>query len=605
MKKLFLIVCALVFLTGCNSPIVYDNLNNGPTLQKKTKGIVQTSIETYQIIPGGNESLYDRAFQNRLPAGDLGTIRGGIVPHHLVAGYIPATFFEYIGRQKPSTIVLFSPNHRRAGPGNIITGIVDWQTAYGVVNVDRNIISKLNDASVLKIDEKTMADEHGIYGLLPIIAKTNPSVKIVPILFDWDTPTSSIDALLAKLFPLLPRDTIFVGSVDFSHYQTWPVANFHDEYTRSVIRNFDFDHIWDTEIDSHPSVYALLRSMEHVGAQKIVNEINDNSASLFGRSDIPETTSYYSPWFTDGHRSTNSDMVSLLFFGDMMLDRSVKIRIDEHGPDWIFEKLAGGEGRFFTGTNFVHANLEGPFADSRRATTKTIAFRFDPFLIPTLKKYHFNIFTVANNHTLDMSAAGLQESLVNLDKANIDHYGDGYGIGKDAVIFKDVNGIRLAFVGFNDTYFRLKKDEIFSTIKDAKLKSTRVIVNIHWGDEYQEISNTNQRDLAHLMIDAGADIIIGHHPHVVQEMEIYKNRPIFYSLGNFVFDQYFSIPTQQGLAVGINLTTSTISAYVFPLQSAKSQISQMNYIDALRYLNEWQNKSRINSKAFSNFNITI
>ncbi|MFA7653631.1 MAG: CapA family protein [Candidatus Magasanikbacteria bacterium] len=308
-----------------------------------------------------------------------------------------------------------------------------------------------------------------------------------------------------------------------------------------------------------------------------------------------------------------TDTIKLTFFGDMMLDRNVKKQIDKNGADWIFQKLYDETSSTLFTSNIVHANLEGPFADKRRSTTKEIAFRFDPALIPTLQKYNFNIFTVANNHSLDMGSAGLKESAQNLAAAGIDFYGDGYGISDEAIKIKEINGIKLAFVGLNDTYFRLENKKIEAIVKKAVEQSDKVIVNIHWGEEYKTISNIRQRAIAHLMIDAGADVIIGHHPHVVQEMEIYKNRPIFYSLGNFVFDQYFSKETQQGLAIELSFLPVTVSnketanssslfAHIYFLQSILSQPQLMTSSISNKFFETWVASSRLNGYNFDNFN---
>jgi len=671
---IFFICLILFFITGC-APVVLDK-NEITSTVAQTPGILiaasSSSSENYQYSSPWDASAYDNYFAQAVPVSNIGEVKGGIVPHHLLAGYIPATFFNYLKTQKPSVIILVSPNHYNRGVRGAITSVLDWRTVYGDVACDRDLVNTLVGSGQAAVDETVMKEEHGIYGLMPFIAKTLPGTKVVPIIFKWQTPTSTVDKVIAAIADKLPPDAVVVASVDFSHYQTWPVANFHDELSRSVIKNFDYNRLYNLEIDSHPSVYFLLKMMEKFGATKVANEISDNSARLVGRPNLKETTSYYSPWFVvnttpslrDTPPSQGGDIaidpslrrrglgggsVAFLFFGDMMLDRNVKKQIDTHGADWIFSELAGGENRFFMGMDFVHANLEGPFADKRRATSKSIAFRFDPALIPTLQKYNFNIFTIANNHSLDMGKAGLKESAKNLTAASIDFYGDGYDIGADAIKIKEVAGMKIAFVGFNDTYFRLDNEKIQATIKkarcpavvpaqagiqssttgdlDSRLRGNDkcgdvVIVNIHWGDEYKEISNTRQRTLAHLMIDAGADIIIGHHPHVVEEMEIYKNRPIFYSLGNFVFDQYFSVPTQQGLAVGAVITSPpagggvgasapgvvgehSLSVYVFPLQSVKSQTQQMGYETGIKYMQSWVAKSRLNGYNFNTLNNLI
>jgi poly-gamma-glutamate synthesis protein (capsule biosynthesis protein) len=106
-------------------------------------------------------------------------------------------------------------------------------------------------------------------------------------------------------------------------------------------------------------------------------------------------------------------------------------------------------------------------------------------------------------------------------------------------------------------------------------------------------------------VDWGADVIIGHHPHVIQEMEVYKNRPIFYSLGNFVFDQYFSAETQEGLAIKINFNSEKLSLSVWPLRSVKSQAQLMNKSAADNYLKSWLKNSRLGNNDFVNNTLSL
>ena len=610
MKKQIIFIArfaGLIFIAGCG--IGSFDTNNMPVDGASATALGQgradenTTSEKIHHTTQWENSPYDDFYANIKPVGDIGVIKGAVVPHHLLAGYLPATIFDYLKKQKTSVVVIFAPNHFQIGPSNVLTTLWNYQTQFGRVKISP-LAQKMVDAGVAKTNETGFENEHGVGGLVPMLARSLPNSKILPIIFQWDTPTGTIDSVLTFLKNNLPDDAVIISSIDFSHYQTWPVANFHDEYTRSVIHNFDFSDINATEIDSHPSLYALMRMMEYYQTEKIAWEGKDNSASIANRPNAKETTSHYAPMFVKGAPDTKP-IAAFLFFGDMMLDRNVKKAIGQNSPDWIFEKLAGQENRFFSGMNFVHANLEGPFADSRRSTTKSIAFRFDPKLITTLKKYNFNIFDVANNHSLDMGQAGLKESEKNLTTAGIDFYGDGYDIGDYAIKIKEVNGVKIAFVGFNDTYFRLDKNKIANTVKKAAAQSDLVVVNIHWGDEYKTISNARQRELARLMIDTGADVIIGHHPHVVEEIEIYKNRPIFYSLGNFVFDQYFSKETQQGLAVGLVASTSTLSVSVFPLRSIGSQVAQMDYAVGFEYFRKLLETSRLSGYNFTNFNLKI
>jgi poly-gamma-glutamate synthesis protein (capsule biosynthesis protein) len=310
------------------------------------------------------------------------------------------------------------------------------------------------------------------------------------------------------------------------------------------------------------------------------------------------------------NKNQNILTASLLNFGDLMLDRNVKKQIDSKGSDYILKKLAGTNNDFFEGVDIVSANLEGSFADKRRATSKSIAFRFDPKLISTLKKYHFNLFNLANNHSLDMGAGGIKESQINLNKAEIDFYGQQYKVNEQNLLIKQVGDFKFGFIGLDDTVYRVSVSAVKKLIEKAKSQGAEIILlNIHWGDEYKQISNSRQRQLAHILIDNGVDIIIGHHPHVVQEMEVYKNRPIFYSLGNFVFDQYFSVPTQQELGIGLILNQENneknLSIYVFPLESIRSQIQQMNAKKANEFFINWVKKSRLGENKFKDFNLKI
>jgi poly-gamma-glutamate synthesis protein (capsule biosynthesis protein) len=173
-----------------------------------------------------------------------------------------------------------------------------------------------------------------------------------------------------------------------------------------------------------------------------------------------------------------------------------------------------------------------------------------------------------------------------------------------------VGDFKFGFIGLDDTVNKIKISEVKKLMDKTKTNGADfVVVNVHLGEEYKEISNTRQRQLGHSLIDLGADVIIGHHPHVVEEMEIYKNRPIYYSLGNFVFDQYFSVPTQQGLGVGLVFEEKngqkSISNYVFPLEGIKSQVRQMKYTPAMKYFADWTTKSRLGSFKFNNFNLII
>ena len=135
-------------------------------------------------------------------------------------------------------------------------------------------------------------------------------------------------------------------------------------------------------------------------------------------------------------------------------------------------------------------------------------------------------------------------------------------------------------------YGEIDRAKLAAEIARLKPQVDLVIVQLHWGTEYQAQFAQKQQKLAHYLIDNGADLIIGHHPHVIEGAEIYKNKAIFYSLGNFLFDQYWSLPTQRGLAVGITWSSREFSYQLFPLVAKQSAVSLAKGLEKTRLLRQ-------------------
>ena len=606
-----ILLSGIVFVNVCRqAPVFLDSNEILAVAGIENKNEINNSTieigDTFLATPFDLETYENFYLSKPVVPENLGEIKGGFVPHHLLAGALPASFFENLKKQNPPLIVLIGPDHFEAGKGDVLVGDLPWKTPYGILQTDKNIITDLQNKNLAHtISKDVWEKEHSVAGLVSFIKKSIPDTKIVPIIFSYKVASSSLSDLADYLINNLPEKSVVIGSVDFSHYMTWPVANFHDEFTKQIIKNLDYERTNKLEVDSQGSVYVITKYLSVKNYSKVAYELSSNSAQLIGIPWTKETTSHYSPYFVVG--SPEKEKVSsILFFGDIMLDRSVKKKIDQNGQDYLFQNLAGQENRFFFGMDLITANLEGPFADSRRATTKEIAFRFDPLLLPMLQKYNFGLFGLANNHTLDMSNAGFAESKKNLTTAGFDFYGSQYRVDDESLLVKQVGDYKIGFIGLNDTNSPVEKNAVKKLIEKAKNQGAdKILVSIHWGYEYKELSNTNQRELAHYFIDNGADIIIGHHPHVIQEMEIYKDKPIFYSLGNFVFDQYFSVPTQQGLAVGLVIKDKQLSISVFPLQGQGSAVSLMEYSIAEKYMADWPKNSRLQNYQFKNFNLVI
>lgn len=288
---------------------------------------------------------------------------------------------------------------------------------------------------------------------------------------------------------------------------------------------------------------------------------------------------HYSYQAAENQILTNESLaVNFLFFGDMMLDRHVREKISQNGLDYIFTKLAGEENRFFKGIDLVSANLEGAVTNAGAHYTPAMAydFAFAPELINQLKQYNFNFFNLANNHFTDQGSRGVDETRQNLSQSGFNYSGCPDGeVGECSSAIVEIGDKKIGMAGFSMVYNQFDLTSAQKIISQLISRTDLIIVNIHWGAEYEHQFDLVQQSIGRRLIDAGAGIIMGHHPHVAQGMEIYQNKPIFYSLGNFIFDQYFSPDTQEGLVVGLNLTNDERRFFLFPLQSHLSQVELM------------------------------
>lgn len=266
--------------------------------------------------------------------------------------------------------------------------------------------------------------------------------------------------------------------------------------------------------------------------------------------------------------------IRMLFTGDLMLDRYYRLLVAKNGTDWITEKSKD----IFENQDLAVANLEGPITDKKSVSAGTgwsnpsvLTFTFDPRIaVSFLQNNKINLVNIGNNHILNFGQDGLAQTKSILENDSIDYFGDPYDDNKN-YISQEINGTRIGFINYNQFVSR-SAEKVAEEIKKLKAENDFVVVYTHWGEEYQLKENEAQRQKAHLFIDSGADLVIGTHPHVVQPIEIYKNKAIFYSLGNLVFDQFFSEDTKTGLAVQFNLSGNKQEFNLIPLYNIKGQI---------------------------------
>lgn len=260
--------------------------------------------------------------------------------------------------------------------------------------------------------------------------------------------------------------------------------------------------------------------------------------------------------------------VRILFLGDMMLDRGVARRAAGDGT-----ALVSGMQELVRRNDLVVLNLEGTITDHpsiAAQNNKILRFTFDPlFAQSVLRALGTDVVSLANNHALDFYAAGYGRTREYLDSFGVKHMGHPLNSQNISTIVEH-GGMTLCFVGYHELYDP-DTTSVISEIGHLRPLCSQVIVMTHWGVEYEPLPNDSQIAKGRAFIDAGADMVIGGHPHVVQPVEMYSGKPIFYSLGNFIFDQDFSWGTQHGLAVEAHLGKAQTHFSLVPLAIVESR----------------------------------
>jgi gamma-polyglutamate biosynthesis protein CapA len=234
--------------------------------------------------------------------------------------------------------------------------------------------------------------------------------------------------------------------------------------------------------------------------------------------------------------------VTLAAVGDILLDRGVQRKIEQHGTLYPFAKVRS----VLRGADIALGNLECPLTTAEFEVSKRHRFKASPSLAPMLKNAGFDVLNLANNHMMDCGYQGVQETTEALTSARVQWCGVDYMKFPASVT---VNGLRVVFLGFSEFVdstaggagvSKASEGMVELNTKFAAKGDTLVVVSFHWGDELSSKISARQKSLAKAAARGGADLIVGHHPHVLQPMETVSigNRkvPVVYSLGNFVFD---------------------------------------------------------------------
>ncbi|OQB06717.1 MAG: Capsule biosynthesis protein CapA [bacterium ADurb.Bin212] len=261
--------------------------------------------------------------------------------------------------------------------------------------------------------------------------------------------------------------------------------------------------------------------------------------------------------------------ISLTFAGDVMLDRNVWHNYKDVG---LKKLLSDFDTSLFKDVDLSVLNLEGPISKQPIDDdwqSGSMIFNFPPESVDFLKFAGIKAVSLANNHTYNAGKNNFVYTQQVLKENNIGNFGRQIGFNETEDIYRFDGEIPVSVIGL-DVLAEYIDGEIISAIKAEKANNRFVIMMPHWGVEYSQKHHSSQESVAKKWINAGADMIIGGHPHVIQDFEVIDGVPVFYSLGNFIFDQYFSPETQESLVLSAEISEEEIVVKIIPVFQTKS-----------------------------------
>lgn len=532
-RKKFWFSLAISFLILVVLSLTFFLFNKDIGTNKEDRGglILNEKVPTIDIsqIPGINE-IYSVASKLEPSSGQgEGKIHAAIFPHHtLIADQLTKYWQELVATTPPpSVIVIIGAAHENQGEALIQTTTNDYQTDFGLVKTSDDIVSVLVSDGAVDKESSSFDNEHSIGTFIPFIAKSFPDVPIVPIIAKSKAGEKEAGALVTALKKELPTNALVIFSLDFSHGLGSDAALTNNETVRSLMRAHDYskiDVLNETFLDSPFTLEAfLLWSAENNWDNELV--WHSHSGEIVGTKNEPGTS--YMIFFSP----SREEPLTLNIVGDIMLSRAVGTKLKTVSIDEAFSQAAS----VLKGSDLFFANLESVFSTSTVESTKEIRFKADPARIDVLNYLGLTHVSVINNHIGDYGRAAWEESLGYLNAGGVIPVG-GYG-NDGAPVFVEVAGKRIVFLAFDTTIWKMDTETLKEIVSPLTNQADIILVSFHWGNEYQHKPTSQQIELAHAAIDAGVDVIIGHHPHVLEEIEKYKDGLILYSLGNFIFDQ--------------------------------------------------------------------
>ena len=515
-----------------------------------------------------------------------GRILAGVVPHHDVAATLISGFFYEASRFDYDLVIILAPNHE-ADLADVVLSYRNWNFGTGVIT-HGGFVDSLHGAEGINtaISHGHMENDHAASIFIPYIYHFLPNTKVAPMLINRSLSFTGTIVLYRWLLDFIRSselDVLVVASIDFSHFLFHQEAMGRDAYTKEAIRQRNFLRIHSLNYHYLDSAASLIMFLMYVDELGLCMEIKHHtSAAEFLGPNIPEVTSYMVIVGSMACEKIDTAQapVRLSFVGDIMFHEAQFL----HGSfDRVFYKIIPK----LRDADLLIGNLETVFGGVDVGRGGFMDFpRFsapDEFGI-ALKSAGFHILTTANNHSLDQGTDGLLRTVCFLESLGITAVGTNRNQEeRERLVLKEVGGIRFAFLAYTlslngntvptDRAYLvniLSETRIRGDIYRARQYADFVIVLPHMGYEYELTVRQSVKNLAAMMFDAGADVVIANHPHVVQPMgfvyaksreEVTGYEPesdsfgkrvgfVAYSLGNFISSQRIP-PTDAGVILNL------------------------------------------------------
>jgi poly-gamma-glutamate synthesis protein (capsule biosynthesis protein) len=369
--------------------------------------------------------------------------------------------------------------------------------------------------------------EHGITAVLPFIAHFLPNTPVIPLVITQKLPWHDHAQELRQLIrSLMDEDTVLVISSDFSHYLPLDEADAQDELTAQALFSNDLDTIAalknPSQSDCPGCLWLAVAIANDLHAFTPSTLLHTNSARLLNDPTVRETTSHFAIAFYQNAELNSSDAA---FGGDVTVTRA--------GTGFSL-RFAPAVTDFWSGPGLRVVNLEGPLAEECPPNRAQFDFCNSAELWKRVSGLATH-WSIRNNHMLDRGLAGLRVTEKVLRKADEMPLTES-SVSTSGITLYALTAIMNPVQESQAVSLTQEFQSVIQSLKTSDDQNPKIVI-VHYGREYTTLISNAEREYLRSFIDAGADAVIGMHSHVVSDMEMYKGKPIFHSLGNFVFDQ--------------------------------------------------------------------